>query len=556
MSNIDELERRIMSMQRLIVVETDEEERFLRNVFERFDKSIIYTWTPTLALRQVLKEEDFHTYSTGNASEAALFAAIREMDVDQKTTSTTSPTLYILRDLVIGGQGSHRVARGIKDLLPVMRKTVIIITGHNVPVSPVLDRDYHLLSYSLKEKSDLEEWLGQSLETWKKSVESSEEKLVWINGERIPMKDAYKLKYTKREVSTVASALSGLTENESRVAVTYSMKTTGKMSPRVIADAKRNIVEKSGLLEWVVPNKSESVGGMDILKAWLERRADAMGSDKALKYGLPPPKGVMLIGPPGTGKSLICKQLSLMWDLPLIRMDVGRLMERWVGSSEGNMRSALSVIEANAPAIVWIDEIEKSMSGVQSSGFSDSGTMARTFGTFLTWAQENTKPIFIAATCNAMIGSNNQLLLPPEFQRKGRFDGIFFIDLPTLEERKEIVRIHIEKARQGHSGRKASDYDVDTIAGEVYGNRYSYTGAEYEAAIIEASYSGFARNEEYTTDDIIKALREMRPVSYMMADTMTKLREFGRDRCSPASSRADESHASADTSGLADSVTI
>jgi len=242
-------------------------------------------------------------------------------------------------------------------------------------------------------------------------------------------------------------------------------------------------------------------------------------------------------------KSLCSKAVAGTWGVPLLRMDIGRVMNKWVGGSEANMRAALTIIEALSPCCLWIDEIEKSLSGVQSSSFSDSGTFARVFSTLLTWCQEHTNPVFLVATCNAMIGSNNQLLIPPELHRKGRFDGIFFVGLPTIKESIEIFRIHISKPRADHKGRNPDDFDLEALASIAYkhGNsRYKYTGAEIEAAWLEAMYSAFYQEREPNTDDVIKALHGTIPISYTMKDTMDRLLEFGTSKCMLASTDTDQ----------------
>ena len=234
-------------------------------------------------------------------------------------------------------------------------------------------------------------------------------------------------------------------------------------------------------------------------------------------------------------KSLISKAVSNVFGIPLIRLDVGKVMDRYVGGSEANMRSALDIIESASPCVTWLDEIDKSLSGTQSSSFSDSGTLSRVFGTFLTWLQENKRPIFVVATCNAMV-HNNQLILPPELQRKGRFDQIFYVDLPTIDESKEIIAIHLRKR-----GRNPDKFDLDAIARYQYVDNvnahHGFTGSEYEAAIVEAMFSSFPG--EITTESIIDALAETIPISYSMKNTIDELRKFGRERCVPASGNMD-----------------
>ena len=189
-----------------------------------------------------------------------------------------------------------------------------------------------------------------------------------------------------------------------------------------------------------------------------------------------------------------------------------------------------------------MDEIDKSLSGTQSSSFTDSGTLSRVFGTLLTWIQENDTTSFLVATCNAVLGSNKQLILPPELQRKGRFDEMFFVDIPSEMESREILKIHIRKPRADNTGRILKEYDINALAKIVYtaedGKEYRYTGAEYEAAVLEAMYTGFSESREYNTADVSLALTNMIPQSFTMKETMDKLREFGYEKCRLASTKA------------------
>lgn len=212
-------------------------------------------------------------------------------------------------------------------------------------------------------------------------------------------------------------------------------------SPRTVALEKEQIIKKSGLLDYFqTKDELKNIGGMDFLKSWLETRRLAYDF-KAQLWKLPEPKGVLLLGVPGCGKSLTAKCISSLWNMPLLRLDIGKIFEGIVGSSEENIRRAIATAEAVAPCVLWIDEIEKGLSGIQSSGTTDGGTGARIFSTILTWMQEKTRPVFVVATANDIS------VLPPELLRKGRFDEIFFVDLPNKEDRKSIFSIHLAKKR-------------------------------------------------------------------------------------------------------------
>jgi SpoVK/Ycf46/Vps4 family AAA+-type ATPase len=252
---------------------------------------------------------------------------------------------------------------------------------------------------------------------------------------------------------------------------------------------------------------------LDLLKEWLRKRRAAL-SQEARAFGLPAPKGVLLLGVQGTGKSLSAKAIANLWNLPMLRLDVGRIFGSLVGASEANMRAAIRTAEAVAPCILWIDELEKGFAGVQGSGVSDSGTTARVFATFLTWMQDKRAPVFVVAT------ANDVSQLPPELLRKGRFDEVFFLDLPTFEERKEIFAVHLRKR-----GRIPSDYDLDALARKSQG----YVGAEIEQAIIDAMYLGFSEGREFTTDDILQSLKRQVPLSVAQREVIESLRQWLRE---------------------------
>ncbi|MFC3773674.1 AAA family ATPase [Paenibacillus sp. GCM10012303] len=284
---------------------------------------------------------------------------------------------------------------------------------------------------------------------------------------------------------------------------------------------KSNIIRKSGLLEFIpADHTTEEIGGLDLLKAWLSERKRAF-SEKAQAFGLPNPKGVLVVGVPGSGKSLSAKAISSAWNLPLLRFDIGKVFGSLVGQSEEQMRRALQLAETISPCILWIDELEKGMAGLQGSGASDSGVTARVLGTFLTWMQEKTRPVFVFAT------ANNVNALPPELLRKGRFDELFYVDLPSEVERKDILRIHLTKRR-----RNPEAFDLGQLARESDG----FGGAEIEQAIVSGLYRAFSLNRDLQTTDIVEACRATKPLSQIMKAHIERIREWGATNARPASS--------------------
>lgn len=342
-----------------------------------------------------------------------------------------------------------------------------------------------------------------------------------------------------REVSAGGKATIDLSEGDRDRLVTAVLGLTLDEAERVFAQAlvrdarldasdidavlseKKQIIRKSGLLEYYEPDEGMGdVGGLDILKDWLRKRGRAF-SDDARAFGLPRPKGVLLLGVQGCGKSLTAKAVSKLWQLPLLRFDISRIFDRFIGSSEANMRHALQTAESIAPAILWVDEVEKAFSGTASSGMSDAGTTSRVFGTFITWLQETQALVFTIATANSIEA------LPPELLRKGRFDEIFFIDLPSLPERQEIFAIHLRRR-----GRRPESFALPELAALSDG----FSGAEIEQAIVSALYDAFDAGREVEMRDLAAAIKESVPLSVTMREGIAQLRAWAADRARPASS--------------------
>jgi SpoVK/Ycf46/Vps4 family AAA+-type ATPase len=287
-----------------------------------------------------------------------------------------------------------------------------------------------------------------------------------------------------------------------------------------VSSEKQQIIRKSGLLEYYASVESFSnIGGLSVLKDWLNKRAMAF-SQEARMFGLPAPKGILMLGVQGCGKSLCAKAVSTQWQLPLLRFDMGRMFGSLVGSSEENVRRAIAVAESVAPAILWVDEIDKAFAGAQGSGATDGGTTARVFGTFLTWLSEKSAPVFVVATANDISQ------LPPELLRKGRLDEIFFVDLPSPEERTEVFRIHLTKR-----GRAPQGFDL----GALSGGSKDFSGAEIEEAINSALYDAFYAGEDLTTAHVLKALGETVPLARTMDEQINRLRSWAEGRARNAS---------------------
>lgn len=335
-----------------------------------------------------------------------------------------------------------------------------------------------------------------------------------------PLKAAKKIQtnFDADLVEKVINASKGLTESE--VENLYAKLIVSNKSfderdlPMVVAE-KKKIIRKSGLLEYYDFSENiDTIGGLDKLKIWLKQRGLAF-SRKARDFGLPEPKGILLLGVQGCGKSLAAKATATLWNLPLLKLDVGKIFDSYIGSSEKNIREAIKTAEALSPNILWLDEIDKAFSGVTGQGSGDSGVSARVFGTFLTWIQEKTAPVFVLAT------ANNIENLPPELLRKGRFDEIFFVDLPTNQERAHIFDIHLKKRN-----RQSNKFNIGLFAERTKG----FSGAEIEQLIISGLYRAFSDEREINTQDILAEIEETVPLSVTYRERIDALRTWAKTR--------------------------
>ena len=393
-----------------------------------------------------------------------------------------------------------RKLRDILNRLKESRKTLVMLSPL-LHAPPELEKDITVLDYALPTGGEL----AASLE---RVVRSAQE----LGGIR--------LRLSPEEREKILNAARGLTCTEAENAFAKSLVLRRALDAEVIIAEKKQIIRRSQVLEYFDAQEDLSlVGGMALLKEWLAKRALAF-SERARQFGLPEPKGLLLLGVQGAGKSLVAKAIARQWQLPLLRLDLGRVFSQMVGSSEQNMRNALRLAESVAPCILWLDELDKGLSGLASSHLSDAGTSARVFGSFLTWMQEKTAPVFVVATANDIA------TLPPEALRKGRFDEIFFLDLPNRAEREEIFGIHLAKR-----GRAPRRFDVETLARRSEG----HSGAEIEQAVISGLYDAFEAGRDLSTEDILRALEETVPLSRTMEARITALRRWARTHARPAS---------------------
>lgn len=381
---------------------------------------------------------------------------------------------------------------------------VIVSPVLNIPIE--LEKSISVIDMALPNQSEIRELVVGAVEQINKRKPGS-----------INMSDS--------ELRNIIDALTGLTSDEIENILAKSWIAERKFNVSIILDEKKQIVRKGGILEYCEANYTcDDIGGLNLLKDWLKARSNAF-SEEARKFGLPCPKGILLLGIPGSGKSLTAKAISSLWQMPLIRMDFGKIFAGIVGASEANMRKAIKTVEAIAPCVLFIDEIEKGLSGTGSSDFCDAGTASRVFGTFLQWMNDKNTPVFVVAT------ANNVSQLPPELLRKGRFDEIFFVSLPDKDDRKEIFKIHIERPRELHPGRDASKFDLDVLAELTKG----YSGSEIEQAVVSGMFKAFQRGEELVSEHIVEAINETVPLSVTMHEQISYLKNWVRGRARHAS---------------------
>lgn len=420
----------------------------------------------------------------------------------EQVLEQVEPAIFLFKDFhpfLVKGQ--HAIIRKLRDIalnLKNSHKTLLFLSPIlELPVE--LEKETSVLSLPLPVRAELDALLDRILEDVA-SLKQVDVQLDPIGRDRL------------------LDAALGLTLGEAenvfaRILVKHS-RLSGDLVGEIFAE-KQQLIRKNGLLEYFGAAETfEDLGGLRSLKHWLLQRACAFTTE-AREFGLPTPKGVLLLGVQGCGKSLCAKSVSGAWQLPLLRFDVGRMFGSFVGSSEENVRRAIAVAEGVAPAILWIDEIDKAFSGSHGGGASDGGTAARVFGTLLTWLAEKDSPVFVVATAND-IGH-----LPPELLRKGRFDEIFFVDLPTEAERLEILAVHLRRR-----GRVAEMFDLPQLAHVTEG----FSGAELEQAVISAMFDAFAARNALDTDHILSAVAATVPLARTMHEQITHLRDWATGR--------------------------
>lgn len=506
----------------MIYLPTWEEERALKTIYRigtdtAFIKTArdVFVWRITTGIERIEVETDI---TAGGKQEKDTSDPLKALDFIQKYNK---PAILILLDFHVyfdSRKPEAKVIRKVRDTVNMLKggmvtKNVILLSPRLI-LPNELQKDITIVDFDLPDYREIKQSLKRI-----------------INDNRGNTKIRFDLDENTSE--DLARAAQGLTLQEAENAFARAIVERGcldKDSRDIIVEEKRQIIKKTGVLEYIQSDLNlDDVGGLGNLKKWLLKRNNSWQA-RAAKYSLPAPKGVLITGVPGCGKSLTAKAISAMWKLPLLRMDVGKIFSGIVGSSEENMRNAIKTAEAAAPSILWIDEIEKGFSGVSGSG--DSGTSTRVFGTFLTWMQEKKEPVFVVAT------ANNIHALPSEMMRKGRFDEIFFVDLPTAAERKAIFKVHLMRRLKDKEVRGNFDWDeaaLNHLAGETEG----FVGAEIENAVTSGLFEAFCENRAIRMEDFDKAITNTVPLVVTQAEQISSIRAWANVRAVAATAPED-----------------
>lgn len=480
MSFSDEFELFLRARYPLVYIPTQEEERVetaIAHSAKTQGNRAVYVW-------------DFVDGYQGNPNDAGVGKRnpLQALELIEKL-SANAPAIFILRDFhrFLDDVAVSRKLRNLARMLKSQPKNIVILSPQ-LTIPADLSEVITVIEFPLPAAAE---------------IRSEVERLIRATGQSLE----------PRTLDELVRSCQGLSIDRIRRVLSRAIATHGELrreDVELILEEKRQIIRQTQILDFYPTSANISdIGGLDNLKDWLLRRGGAF-SDRARQYGLPHPRGLLLVGIQGTGKSLTAKAIAHHWHLPLLRLDVGRLFAGLVGESESRTRQMIQLAEALAPCILWIDEIDKAFSGLDSRG--DAGTTSRVFGTFVTWMAEKTTPVFVVAT------ANNIQALPPEMLRKGRFDEIFFVGLPSQEERRAIFAVHLERLRP-HT---LKSYDCDRLAYETP----DFSGAEIEQTLVEAMHIGFSQNRDFATDDILEAASQMVPLARTAQEQIQQMQDW------------------------------
>ncbi len=455
--------------------------------------------------RRILFWDISRGWSDNNADKGSVMAALSRIAQRDRATKDSDNVLYVLRDLHPILKYPHHdrniaIIRELKNLARDLKRdrTAIAITSHVLEIPPELTEEITAIDFPLPAIEEIGYLIKHRISPPKLNLST----LAW---------------------EQLVKACQGLSRTRIQRVLAKAIAEKEQVNDAdidaVLAE-KQQAIRQTGILEFFIVNESlKNVGGLDNLKQWVRIRRDAF-TEEAKRYGIPTPKGVLLVGIQGTGKSLSAKTIANEWRLPLLRLDIGRLFGSFVGESESRMRQMIQLAEATAPCVLWIDEIDKAFGNANGSGDGDSGASRRVLGTLITWMQEKTAPVFIVAT------ANNVRILPAELLRKGRFDEIFFLNLPTESERQEIFKVHLQKLRSS----RLREFDLFLLARHTK----NFSGAEIEQVIIDGIHRAFGRGttdnrEDFTTEDIISAIEETVPLAAIAFQQIESLKQWAAE---------------------------
>ncbi len=502
MLDADRLQSLIQAGTTCVWITTDDEElalRIVRDAAMGLNRPILQ-WDAIRGVSDGLVAQSACEAEKGTENPAAALYRLGEHE---------GPAICVMLDL-IAHLSDERTLRAARDLIGKFDLEaesgqpagVLILIDHREDLPPVLRSAGAKLELSPPTEKEIEALVVSTLR-------------------RMHQQKPIEMSISKKDMVSTIRNLRGLSRRQIEQTIGAAVCDDRRFSVEDLAGIlarKRQLVESDGLLEFVqAPTDMGQIGGLERLKLWLKQREQAL-SDDAAKFGLQPPRGVLMLGVQGAGKSLCAKAIATAWKRPLLRLDPGVLYDRYIGESERRLRDALTQAELMAPVVLWVDEIEKAFASAASRSI-DGGLSQRMFGTLLTWMQEHAPPVFLAATANDVEA------LPPELLRKGRFDEIFFVDLPGPEARAAIFRIHIQRR-----GRDPAKFDLPALAAASEG----FSGAEIEQSVVSALHEAFSAKSDLTTAAIIKAAGASPPLSATMAEKVQDLRDWAKGRCVPA----------------------
>lgn len=496
MTDRQTLEELFLARHPLVAVQTFEEEYVLSVLGEMaVERELdLWLWTATEGLRDGLVTGGRAIPDTDHAA-AALYWVLQQPE--------QRAALYVFCDLS-GYLKDERTLRCLREAVDHVARAggQVILLDHADTLPSIITARATRFTPSLPDEQEIESIIRNTIRA------QNEQRRIDVH-------------LNRDELRTIVRNLQGLSRRQARQVILDAVCVDCRFDASDINQMlarKRQAIGGDGVLDYVEsPVALEQIGGLNRLKAWLGRRQECM-SDAAAAFGITPPRGILLLGVQGAGKSLAAKAVATAWHRPLLRLDAGALYDRYIGESERRLQDALRQAERMAPVVLWIDEVEKGFASAASQS-TDGGLSKRMFGSLLTWMQEHRAPVFLVATANDIEA------LPPELLRKGRFDEIFFVGLPGLEARTQIVSIHLSQRR-----RDPAQFDVAAIADASEG----YSGAEVEQAIIAALHDAFAAREELHTRHILEALRNSPPLSVTMSERLEALQHWAVGRCVPA----------------------